>query len=76
MQLQQALQQQPQNMLQQTLQKFREDLLEEMNQRLAPYPPLSRNNGNHGEQANEGQHHGRRGENPQYGQYWGNSAPY
>ena len=73
MQLQQAFQQQPQNMLRQTLQKFREDLLEEMNQRLAPYPPLSRN---HGEQANEGQHHGHRGENPQYSQYWGNSAPY
>ena len=49
--------------LQQTLQKFREQLLEEMDQRLAPYPPLRRNNSrqeNQGEQVNEGQYPGHR----------------
>ena len=61
---------------QQTLNQFRTEMIGEMNLRLAPYPPLSRNHGeqasgNHGEQASEGQYPSHRGEHPQYiQQYW------
>ena len=76
MQLQQVSQHPPQmspNILQQTLQKFREELMEEMNQRLAPYPPLSRSNMSqeaYGEQDNAGQYPGHRAETPRYNQLY------
>ena len=68
MQFQHMCQNPPQ--IQQILQKFRQELLDEMNQRLSPYPPLSRNNlqETYGEQANEGQYPGHRGETPRYNQ--------
>ena len=53
----------PQIAIQQTLQKFKEEMLEEMNSRLAPYPPLSRNNNDQatdGMQVNEGHYPGYR----------------
>ena len=57
----------PQMLIQQTLRTFREEMLKEMDNRLAPYPPLPRNNEGptmYGEPVNEGQYQGHREEIP------------
>ena len=57
----------PQMLIQQTLRTFREEMLKEMDNRLAPYPPLPRNNDGqtmYGEPVNAGQYQGHREEIP------------